>query len=354
MYKKVAIFPVNHETVALVRYAYIGKFEPIALVAPELSILDGEDISKLDGGSPSNIILCSNYTQGIQNCEAVIFLGHTDEEVYKELMLVAKAHNREIWTPGFAQENIKREVTTLASDGDISLANDLIPQKLLNIDTPIISIYGIGYNCGILHTEFLARDFFMGNGYKVLQIGSVDYSQYLGCVAFPSFIFDSNLNYTEKAIKFNRFIFDLEKEQNPDVIIIGTPNPIMKYSDDVLNGLGIVPFIIQNSIKSDIGIVNLYYSKYDFEYIEMISQLTRFRFNIPFRYFGLSNVNAHKNQDMDGKMEYLHLETSFVKSNFNPEIGNDKYTIYPAYDKDSAYETFRKIEAELQSNVLRI
>ncbi|MDY4097055.1 MAG: hypothetical protein SOY47_10080 [Lachnospiraceae bacterium] len=44
MPKKIAIFPIDYTNVSLARCAYMGGYEPVALLSPELSVLEGSDI----------------------------------------------------------------------------------------------------------------------------------------------------------------------------------------------------------------------------------------------------------------------------------------------------------------------
>ena len=344
MNKKIAIFPIDHQTVTFARHAHLGQYEPIALVSPALSVLAGSDISKLDGGEKANIQLCINYQQKMNESDAVYFVDSEsviDHDLYCELIEYVKKLDKEVI--------VSDRVSLKLENPNIS--NELASPKLLSIDAPIISVLAMGENCGQPQTEFSLGKYFADQGYKVLQIGTSEYSHMLGCLNLPAFLFDAMLDIQRKIIMFNQFVYEAYQKADPDVIILGIPDPIMKYNDDILNGLGILPFVVQNAIQSDIGVVNLHYHDYTYEYLSFIMNLCKYRLNIEAKYYGVSNTSASKNMDELDKLEYLHINHKFVKANLNPEIGKGDYTLFSIYDEETMKQAFGKIEHELITNV---
>jgi len=347
---KIAIFPIDHQTVTFARYAYLGEYKPIALVSPDLCVMDGSDISKLDGGKTANILLHANYHQKISECDIVYFMNSEsvlDITIYKELITYAKQLNKKVI--------VSDKVHLLLKDSE-NLNKDLISASpnLLTIDAPIISVLTAGEKCGQPQTEFSLGEYFRGQGYEVLQIGTQEYSNLLGCLNLPSFLFDKTIQIQDKILMFNRFIYKAFKKEEPDVIIVGVPCPIMKYNDDILNGLGIFPFIIQSAIQSDVGIINLNYQEYSYEYLNNLMLFCKYRLNIETKYFGVSNTVESKNIGELDKLEYLHISSEFVKNNLKPEIGKDDYTLFPIYDKEATMKAYKKIEQELLANIDQI
>jgi len=351
MNRKMAIFPIDHHTVTFARYAHLGKYDPIALVSPALSVLDGSDISKLDGGRKANITLHFNYQQKIAESDSVYFLDshqYSELQLYNELITYAKELNKEVLVSDHLLLKLKGDSNSFEKN------LHFLPSKLLKIDVPIISVLAMGENCGQAQTEFSIRKYFDDQGYKVLQIGTQEYSHLLGCAKLPSFLVDANINIQDKIIMFNRFIYEECKSIEPDLVILGVPDPIMKYNNDILNGLGILPFVMQNAILSDVGLINLHYNEYSFEYLSDIMNLCKYRLNIATKYFGISNTTVSKNVDDSSKLEYLYIDYEFVKSNLKHGIGKDEYTLFSIYDEESMIQAFQKIEYELLTNVNQI
>lgn len=344
MSRKLAIFPIDHSTATFARYAHLGQYETIALLSPMLNVLAGSDISKLDGGDKANIKLHMDYQQKIAESDVVYFVDSEsgiDDTLYRELIAQAKK---------LAKEVIISDRVLRSLENPLTVDQPASP-KLLAIDVPIISVLAIGEKCGQAQTEFSLGKYFVDQGYRVLQIGTQEYSHLLGCLSLPAFLFDPAIDVQSKIISFNQFIYQACQQEDPDVIILGVPNPIMKYNNDILNGLGILPFIIQNAIATDIGVVNLYYDDYNYEYLNFIMQLCKYRLNIAAKYFGVSNTTASKNMEEQNKLEYLYVNRDFVKANLKPEIGKDEFTLFSIFDEESMQQACKKIEQELLANV---
>ena len=344
MSRKLAIFPIDHQTVTFARYAHLGDFEPIALVSPALSVIEGSDISKLDGGKKTNIHLYTDYQQKICESDVVYFVDSKSikkEDLYHELIEYANELNKEVIVSDYLSKRLK-ELRDL----------ELPSPKLLPIDFPIISILTMGGEyCGQAETEFSLGRYFRDQGYQVLQIGTQEYSHLLGFLNLPDFLFNTAIDAQKKILMFNKFVYESCKQEKPDVIILGVPHPIMKYNNEILNGLGIIPFIVQNSIESDIGVVNLHFNEYSHDYFNDITNLCKYRLNVEATYFGISNVSATKNMDEVNKLEYLHIDSEFVKDNLNEETGKGEYTLFAINDEETRTEVFRKIEQELLTNI---
>ena len=98
-FKKISIFPINHKTVPLIRFAHLNMYEPIALVSPDLNMMDGNDISKLDGGPFAYMDLHIDYEKMINKSD-IVYLLNSDtlqsEKLYSELIEIAKKSEKEI------------------------------------------------------------------------------------------------------------------------------------------------------------------------------------------------------------------------------------------------------------------
>ncbi|WP_313134825.1 TIGR04066 family peptide maturation system protein [Anaerocolumna sp.] len=357
MSKKIAFFPTNHDNATLIRYAYMGGYEPIALLAPEINVLEGYDISKLDGGPNADIRLHIDYEEKILESDLVYFADceeFQNNKLYIELMEYAKKQRKEVIMPNDVAKQLGVDLQKVCiEERDILADIDKFP-KMLQIESPIISIFTIGEKCGQIQTELLARKYFLGKGYNVMQIGSHDFMKLVGCLNIPDIMFDSTIDPFKKAIIFNRFIHKHFKLKNPDIILIGVPHPVMKYNNNNLNGLGILPLIIQSALQSDIGIINMHFADYTVEFLEEVKQFCKYRLDIDTRYFGISNTSVLKNVDNPSKLEYLRLTSDFVNSNLVSGLGGEQFTIFPAYNEEEANNAFQKMEKELQGNLIQV
>lgn len=349
MDKKVAIFPIDHHTVSFARYGNLGKYdEVVALVAPSLSVLSEQDISKLDGGRIENVKLHANYKEQIAASDVIYFLASNsirDVDIYAELIEYAEELHKKVIVSEAVKDQLNKN----------SEINEYVTlPRLLPIDVPIISVFTMGEKCGHMQVELSLRKHFLKNDYRLLQIGAQEFSSIFGCIELPSFIFDVNMDIEKRIVLFNEFVYELCQKEEPDLIILGVPNSIMKYNDDILSGLGIIPLIIQSAVKSDIGIVNLYYAEYTDQYLDYVSKFCEYRLDIPVKYFAVSNTVVSKNADNARKLEYLYVNQEFTKSNLKKEIGKEDYTVFLGYDDEDAEQAFQNIEQELLGNVSKM
>jgi len=353
MSKKVAIFPIDYNTVAIARFAYLNNYDPIALLAPDLSTLAGEDIAKLDGGSEAGILLHSDYMPKV--CEAdVIYLVDSiwsaNDNIYKDIYNYAKSLGKEVKISKHLNRrlNLQSEMFSDKNKEYFDFTSDL---KLMPIDAPIISVFSIGDYCGQSQTEYSIRKYFLDKGYKVMQICSHEHGHLIGCLPLPDFLYDITIAVADKILMFNRFIHRHSKNENPDVIILGVPQPIMKYNDFILNGFGILPFIVQHAVQSDIGIVSLYYNEqYTYEYLENFANLCKYRFGVSAEFFSVSNCSISRGIDRVDELEYLYLTSDFVDNKLKKNSENNRFTIFAAYNEDDSYKAFSNIESLLQNN----
>lgn len=352
MPKKIAIFPIDYTNVSLARCAYMGGYEPVALLSPELSVLEGSDIAKLDGGINTNIYLYTDYEKKILESDMVYFISKKDkskEQLSLQLIEYAKKAKKEVVL--FCETGmLYQEYGEGCLYGNEKyVSNEEFP-KLLQIEVPIISMFTIGKNCGQLQTEMLARKYFLDKGYKVMQIGSHDFMRILGCLSIPHEMFEPAIDDLRKTLIFNKFVYKQSLIEKPDIILLGVPYPIMKYNNCNLNGLGYFPTIIQNAVKSDIGIVNMHFANYNSDFLKEISLFCKYKLNVYTRYFGIANTSISKNVDNPSELEYLFLNKDFVKNNILVDTVNEKYMMFPVYDDEAANYVFQRIEKELLEN----
>jgi len=358
-FKKISIFPINHENAALVRFAHMGKFEPFALLSPELSVLDGCDISKLDGGSFADITLYAGYEDMIAKSDVVYFVNSKnitadDESHYKKLIELSTKLKKEIMISDDVKRTLKLSLAEDKNNIEEMFEDFKVNPQLKQIDAPVVSIFSLGEDCGQAQTELCARKYFLDKGYKVMQIGLQEYSSVIGWISFPDFLLDPKVDEFDKVMAFNRFVYKHYVKENPDIILLSVPNPIMKYNDSILNGLGILPFIVQSAVKSDIGIVNLYFANYAFEYLELLKNLCTYRFGVSAKYFGVSNTKVSKGVDDTASLDFLRLTSDFVKNNTPYDAGKDEFTLFSVFDENDSFKAFEKIENELIGNPAKI
>lgn len=353
MNKKLAIFPIDRSLTPLVRYSDKLYNKVIPLLSPALKTLANKDISMLDGGAEAGVELSISYEKDISECESVFFCNSNSvekNEIYFRLIEYAESLNKEIMISRYLAKRLGLEM----QPDNTEIECQYFTEELIDIEVPIISIFTSGQNCNQLDVELSLRNYFIDHSYNVIQVGTDVASELFGFLKIPEFLYDDNLSIVDRIIKFNRYIYNLSKKNQVDVIILGVPESIMKYNNQILNGLGIIPFIIQSAIQSDVAILSLYQNNYPREYYERLQQYCKYRLGISPKYFSISNSRIMKNIDDNTSIDYLFLKTEYVIENIVKSINDENITIFSPLDIDSGEEVYKMIERELISNVCRM
>lgn len=141
-------------------------------------------------------------------------------------------------------------------------------------------------------------------GYSVLHISSNINTVFGGAIKFPTYIFENICHDVDKIYLFNKFIEQVEMEHRPDVIILEIPYGMLKYSNSLHNGFGIVPFLISQAISFDYFVLNSPLSIGNAAFYETMSSGFLGRFGCNIDLVSIENVQM---DPISEEREELHL-----------------------------------------------
>lgn len=316
--KKTVVFPINYSNREIIQYSSLIK---------EYTILFGIvlDVFAEDTFPEDNIIEYSEFKTRNIDYDTIIFLRSAETinaNLYIALIKQAIEQKKEIVVfPSIYEQfkdifiNYKTTIINNECEIENEMKNKVEKQEvklLKNIRTPIISVMGMGEYCNKFSCELELRNFFVSRDYKVLQIGSKDFSCLFGIEKYPDFLNQKEYSLEDKAFMFNKLISIYEKKYNPDIIIIGIPGGILPVNNKILNGLGEIPFIISNSLKIDVGIMCVYNNAVESYIINEYINCCKYRFNTRVENILVSNTAFTFNMDRDMRsLKYYHLKRSF-------------------------------------------
>lgn len=348
---KIAIFPIERRTAALARHcASLRGDEPVCLLAPNHKNMEGRDLSEMDGGSYAGIVLYSGSREQLEQCSLAYFYNSklvTNNRVYEELIEYARQCGSEVV--------IDRSLAVRLGLGNVEPEADFQDEypsdELLEPDVPVIAVYSSGEFTDQANVELSIREYFISQGYKTAQIGTEDYSRILGFSAVPSFVTAEGPDMQTRIVRLNHYINRIVKEENADLFILGVPDAIMKYNNKVLNGMGILPFIMSNAVTADIGVLCMYQNSYKKEYFDEMMLYGKYHMNCPLSYFNIANArlldeDAYTNKQLD----YLLLDHNVVMAETDMEMGADEFVVFNSHTEDSADYAYWKMEEELAEN----
>lgn len=330
--KKLAIYPFDYQVRELIySFSLLKEYEIAFYIKRDK--FSCSTFSTIDKNK-----LTENYLQAIDSVDTV-FLSTKDPAIpytsYLDIVYYAHKKGKEVIITGslfdylYSKSNTLLDICpdiTIYKNADINPSSYTVNKSsLLNVNVPIIAIWGLGNYCNKFRCELKIRDFFVQQGYNVLQLGSKEISPLFGFNIMPEFVSDASTPYYDRAIGFNRYITEKINDENPDLIILGVSESILPYSQNILNGLGEVPLVITSAINIDISIINIYnQQQLSKEYISHLLACGKYRLNSSHTYINVSGTIADM-QDDQRSLKYYHVGHPICSlDTLNNDIGEKK------------------------------
>lgn len=221
------------------------------------------------------------------------------------------------------------------SGNNIKLYSDIKIDEFCidDIPVPIILVVGSGERCCKFDVQMDLRDKLIESGYKLTQIGSKNYCEFLGFHSFPMFMLDHNdYSERERIIGFNKYIRMLYMLENPDLIIIGVPGGVFPFDSYFDNNFGITNFFVSNAILPDYVIFNAIYVDDISEYLETVKSRVECRFNYEINQMFVSNYAFNYSVSLaDKSLTYITCKTPDLLKRIS---GIDASNIYDSKQKE--------------------
>lgn len=233
----------------------------------------------------------------------IIMTRHTGKDTYEKIEELAKNYSSELVSVDCYTDNL-------------SLNDNL--GFLEHIMTPVISVSGPGENTDKFLTQLLLKEYLEKNGCKTVLISSRVSSCLLkGVYSFPKFMGYEDMSAERKIICYNRMVKKIERETNPDVIIVGIPGSILPSPKINARNFELGPYSVFKAVKPLYSIMCLYGNYVSYDYLNELRQTMKYKYGT----------------DVD----FYYRSSSAV--DINMFLGNDLNTIEPIYANmdESAY-----------------
>ncbi|MCL2286449.1 MAG: TIGR04066 family peptide maturation system protein [Firmicutes bacterium] len=348
MERKLALFPMTRDQCGMVRYSsLLDGYKLSSLLIPSFLPFNNMDSSRLDGGKLTGMTI-THYNADRMDSYDVIYMDYDDKHTLSLYKEVYDAHTRQDKKIILSQALSKAfDICSKKSDDE----NDMVRERLFDIPVPVITVFAQGYKTDQFATELGIREYFVEKGYQVSQLGSQAASKFFNFSQIPPFLFSDGDAYW-KIIRLNHYIKTLVENENPDLLILGAPNMIMKYNIHKLTGLGIIPLIVGDAVKSDISVVTTHHGKYDEKYFNMISSYCRYRLGCPAQFFNIANTKVESDSNDPNKaLGYLTMNNDVVLQSIETGMVPDEFHAFSALDSNSINKACNLIESVLAGNV---
>jgi peptide maturation system protein (TIGR04066 family) len=130
---------------------------------------------------------------------------------------------------------------------------------------------------------------------------------------FPKFMEDKNFTESQKIILFNHFVAKIEKEENPDLIIIGIPGGVAKINNVATNDFGIFAYEVSQAVTPDVVVFSTFYEEFTNDYYSRINNLVKYKLGYEIDCFNLANTKFDWEISYYSKEEvFLTLSSQFI------------------------------------------
>lgn len=146
------------------------------------------------------------------------------------------------------------------------------------IETPIVSVAGVVPVTQKYQIQLDLLNNFKKDGYKVTLIGTGCLNELMGSYSVDNVLFCRNLSEVHRIHYFNNFIKEIEKQEEPDLIIIGIDDPLLSLSSRHPFNYGIYASEVYNAFTPDVSIITLMNGTYNDEFYDEFDKLCHFKY----------------------------------------------------------------------------
>ena len=313
------IYPLNYNCRELINhFGILGDDESIKLVVKDNSKKYFDEFAKACKSSRCNI--SNEFEKILNNVDELILVNGTNIEDYLDKIKLAKDKGKKIFAVPSVMDllsEIKIHQDIIGLDSDVAIerfeqAED--NQEIFEIDVPVIAVMGVGPNCDKFSCELYLRKYYEELGYKVLQFGSKEIAPLFGFSSLPEFVLDSKIPIKDRIVYFNHFIVEQIRREQPDIIIIGSPDGIVPLSLSIHNNYGESSLIISSAIAIDYMVVGIYFDEdLQDEFFEYLDNCVKYKYNSEMISVCISNTTYEPTAESFGKkVKYYHLDTENI------------------------------------------
>ncbi len=305
--KKLLIFPFNIHNAIIARYARLLKgYELTAAVAPKNYGYDGSDISRIAGGNAVGMTVTADFSEELARCDSVLLTGSSfrmTSDFYLDKMKEAADSGKEVIITGelaarcrSGQKAIPTGVKIIGGNPQKAELSYEHQQHVREITVPVIMIVQLGSWCNGFRTLLSLAEIFECHGYRTCKVSSGGFSQLFGVHGLPDYISQPHMSDEDKIINMNHFLDKTVKEEEPDLLLLEIEEAVLPYNNRMTNHFGLIPLLMGKAVQPDIGILNMYNTTYDKEYLDHLRQYCRYALNTEVRYINIAHTAMQVNE----------------------------------------------------------
>lgn len=345
---RLSFFPYTQDIAVLANHQAVMKEHTLHSI-----ITFKEDLAQIESFQDKTHTLCTDCIEvGLQGADGLVLLFKTIDiqwEKYYDCIDYAVQHSILIFGSQELIESIPEKryqdlIQPIRSNFDTD--QEIFSPMLLSVNTPVIAIAGLGQNCGKFECALELKEYVDSLGYQCVALSGNSLAQYSGMELLPEFLFDDEVAYPTKILRFNRWIYALCKEKNPDLLLLEIPGGIMPLSAKDTNFFAEIPLVISNAVDIDMGILAAYYINAPLDFLDNIAQFCRQKFNLSIKAFYVARQIANLEPETE-YMQYFFLSDEYI-ANHSDQLGERTNAATPLNNHLPVYQDLISI---LQENL---
>lgn len=319
MKKRAALYPYNYHVTPLVRYRqFIQKYDLVSVVAPKGLSLAGKDASVADEGLFIGINVTDDLLSVLDDVDVLIVAEYELDSVpdfkYRVLngILDAMKRGKDIYCLQRFDDPTVCFLNQYAQGCRVQFFYELHEDRvesesaisIINtVSTPVVCTIGVSETSCKFEVQLAMRKVFESMGYSVSQVLSKNYGKILGAHAFPQFMFERGHTEEEKILAFNQFVGKIEREENPDIILLGIPGGFLPINENNPNHYCILPTEVTQAIPIDYMVATILEEQVLEKSLREMNNILHYKYGAVHTSFAVSNTRLNMNSLIDISFE---------------------------------------------------
>ena len=303
------IYPFNDTLIPIIPHLALPDFgeSMLKVIDANRKYLHGKDIGYIKNQPDTQICISDNLVDELKLCDVLIYMDENHEAISDDIAIVdmqkaIRLQKKVICLRNLPGDKVK-ELSELAATIETEfhyLCNDVQNQeRFVNYEIPFelyspsASIIMVGETLEGLEGEHIClsvADEMEAMGYHCVTVLESKYTQVLNAIPYPSFLRAGKSIESEKVYYLNNFLRKIDEIENPDVIILHLPDPMMKYNQMFCNGFGIIPYLVSQAILPDCFILCTQFEDVEAKFFDSLSANFENRFGYGIDFIHMSNM----------------------------------------------------------------
>lgn len=319
--EKILIYPYSKSYEPYVRSQEImEKYSVTTLVSPRGWGYEGDVIIDRQG---REYVVFAEFEEKLNDCTCVWFVAdgrlEIPEELLKNKIVEAVNHGKKIIYTRYGDKHYEEMRSLIPSKQYIELSVKyketltLSSDRAYEIETPVIVVAGMGQDTDKLAVQLTLRRKLMERGYRVRVISSRRDGEWDGVYEMPEFVFGHAVSESEKILKLNHYVKQIEISEKPDVFIVGVPGAILPLDGIDHNEFGILAYEMSFAVPCDTAILCMTYQpQFEGDYRKLAEDIeNRFGFFVAGIHIAAVVADAQEFYE-ERKLSYVSIDQKVV------------------------------------------